>query len=120
MSINPFESPAVNDSPRRTMPWHLIPAAITMVIGVPWTALMGWNLIRCVVQAAEAFEIPPDSPRQVLWFPAYVFLGMGFLVGTVFLAASYFFFRQRWVVGALLTLSAVLAFVIFFLCAPRF
>ena len=120
MSINPFESPAVNESPRRTIPWHLIPTAITMVIGVPWTALMGWNLIQCVVQAAASLEFPPDSPRQVLWFPALVFLGVGFLVGIMFLAASYSFFRQRWVVGTLLTLLAVLAFVVFFLCAPRF
>jgi hypothetical protein len=120
MKANPYDVPVVDETPRRTIPWHLIPAVITLVIGVPWTALMGWNLIRGVRQAAEALHFPPDSPRQVLWFPALVFLGMGFSVGLVFLAASYSFCRQRWVVGALLTLFAIVVFVGFFLFAPRF
>ncbi len=73
----------------RSMRWHLIPAAATMAIGVPWTSLMGGNLIRMVGHAAETLYFSPGSPRQLLWIPAGLFLGLGFSAGLASVAASF-------------------------------
>ena len=100
--------------------WHLVPAVITMIFGVLGTTLMCWNLIQAVMQAVDAQQFSAESPRRVMWIPAGLFLGSGFAVGLAFVAASYSFFQRRWVAGTTLTSLAVIAFVGFFLYAPRF